>query len=137
MVVGVGDDAYGIPAAMVESVDRYRAPLPVPGSASHVEGVVNAGGRLVPVVSLRARMGILGRWSPADARTVLVDAGGGTAGLVVDEVRDVVGVDARRYAAAHRGDDPCEAVAGTLRVDGTPVALLDVPGLLAEGPLAA
>lgn len=137
MVVGIGDDAYAIPAAMVESVAPYRAPHPVPGSASHVEGVVNAGGRLVPVVSLRARMGIVGRWSPSDARTVLVAGEGGTTGFVVDEVRDVVGVDPRRYAAAQLREDPCEAVTGTLRVDGTPIALLDLPGLLAEGPLAA
>ncbi len=137
IVVGVGDDEYAIPTTMVQAINPYRMPHPVPGSASHVEGVVNLRGRLVPVMSLRARMGIRGEWSREDARTVIVTSDRGTAGLVVDDVREVVGVDARRYAAIGRGTAASDPLVGTFRVDGQRVGLLDVAGLLAEGPLAA
>lgn len=137
MVVGLGDDEYAIPTAMVQAINPYRPPHPIPGSASHVEGVVNLRGSLVPVVSLRARMGIRGEWSRADARTVIVTSERRTAGLVVDDVREVLGMDARRYAAMRRGADRSDGLVGTIRLDGHRVSLLDVPGLLAEGPLAA
>lgn len=137
IVVGVGDDEYAIPTTMIQAINPYRMPHPVPGSASHVEGVVNLRGRLVPVMSLRARMGIPGEWSRAEARTVIVTSDRATAGLIVDDVREVVGVDARRYAAIGRRAGAADHLVGTFRVDGVRVGLLDVAGLLAEGPLAA
>jgi purine-binding chemotaxis protein CheW len=136
-VVGLGGEEYAIPTAMVESIGPYRPPHPVPGSASHIEGVVNLQGRLVPVVSLRSLMGIHGDWSRDEARTVIVASEDGEAGLVVDDVREVVGIAPRRYAALRRKADPPDPLAGTFRLDGHRVGLLDVPGLLAERRLAA
>jgi purine-binding chemotaxis protein CheW len=137
VVVGVGGHEYAIPSLMVRAISPYRQPHPVPGSASHIEGVVNLRGRLVPVMILRTRLGIHGGWSHAHARTVVVGSESGMAGLVVDEVREVVGIDPRRFAAIGRGAEGSDGLVGTFRVDGHRIGLLDVPGLLAEGPLAA
>ena len=81
---------------------------------------MNLRGRLMPVVSLRARMGIRGEWSRADARTVIVTSERRTAGLVVDDVREVLGVDARRYAAMRRGPDRSDRLVGTFRARRAP-----------------
>ena len=137
MVVGLAGGEYAIPTDMVQSIDPYRPPRPVPGSASHVEGVVTLRGRLVPVVSLRARLGLGEAPSTADARIVILASGALAAGVVVDDVREVVDVAPRRYAAARRPAAAHGLVAGILRIDGHRLTLLDLPGLLAEGALAA
>ena len=137
MVVGLGGAEYAIPTDMVQAINPYRPPHPVPGSASHVEGVVNLRGRLVPVMSLRARMGIHGDWSREDARTVIVASESGAVGLVVDDVREVVDIDPRRYASLRRRADPPDPLVGTFRLDGQRLGLLDISGLLAEERLAA
>lgn len=110
MVVRVGLEEYGLPATLVRDVLPYRAPMPVPGSSMHVEGVIALRGAIVPVLDLRMRLGAGGARSARPA-IVIVDIPGLIVGVVADEVR---------------------AVTATRDVPA-----LDIVRLLAERPLAA
>ncbi len=136
MVFSLGEEEYGVPVTLVRETIRYSSPRPVPGSPFHVEGVVNLRGRIIPVVDLRTRFG-LGGARPEEARILIVALGTAVAGVVVDEVREVLTVDAGRCEPARegaRGDGYLQAVATP---EGRPVVLLDMPRLLGDGALAA
>lgn len=134
-VLGIAGVDYALPMALVRQIAPYRSPRPVPGSPSHIEGVVNLGGRMVAVVSLRALLGVGDGWVPADARIVVVAAGPLTAGLVADEVREILIVDAERCIVTPSSTNGI--LGGIARVDGRDLLLLDVPRLLGERALAA
>ena len=67
---------------MVEQVTR------VPNAAPFVDGVVFSRGQVVPAVNLRSRFGF--ERAPYDLRTrlIVVQAGGRSVGLIVDEGRE-------------------------------------------------
>lgn len=133
VVVALGTEEYGLPAALVREVVGYSAPRPVPGSPMHVEGVINLRGRIIPVVDLRRRFGAGGA-RPDGAQIVVVAMPGLTVGVVVDETREVLTLPAGACRPQPGGHDAVEGVA-TLR--GRSVVVLDIFRLLAERPLAA
>jgi purine-binding chemotaxis protein CheW len=74
---------------------RNQKLTPVPHTPSHVAGVVNLRGELIPVLSLH-RILLQGHGPAAgdDPKLVVVQAHGRTAGLLVDQVLDVLSVPA-------------------------------------------
>lgn len=92
VMFSLADEDYGIAITRVQEVIRYEAPRPMPGSAPEVVGVINLRGRLIPVVNLRARLGV-GGVVPEDAKVVITELESTSVGLVVDEVREVMTID--------------------------------------------
>jgi purine-binding chemotaxis protein CheW len=80
---------FALPASAVRQVLRMAAPAPVPGAPPALRGVLNVHGALVPVVDVRARLGLPVRPLDPDAHLVLADVAGGSVALEVDRVLDV------------------------------------------------
>lgn len=116
----------------VERVLRYTAPSRLPNSAAWLPGVVAIGGRLVPVLDLRERLGLAAPSPDERARIVVVTLADGPVGLIVDGVHDVVQVDAAAIEDApgvYRGLAR-EYVAGLVRRDERVFVLLNVEHLV-------
>lgn len=87
----LGEVVYGFDILSIREIIGVLDITPVPQSASHVLGVVNLRGKIIPVVDLRQRLGM----SPCEigARTCIVVLSMGTGklvGAVVDAVAEVV-----------------------------------------------
>lgn len=98
----LGDEDYGIAITRVQEIIHHARPRPMPGSPPDVEGVINLRGRLIPVVNLRARLGMDGA-IPADSKVVITELDETRVGLVVDEVREVMTIDASATEAPADG----------------------------------
>ncbi|WP_217920816.1 chemotaxis protein CheW [Miltoncostaea oceani] len=136
VVFHLGDEEYGVPITLVQEIIRHTPPRPVPGSAPHVQGVINLRGRIIPVIDLRSRFGIAGD-RPADAKVVITTVDGVTIGVVVDEVREVLTLGADVFEPAPAGTDADGHVEAVAKLDGRLVVVLDLVRLLHEGALAA
>jgi purine-binding chemotaxis protein CheW len=89
LVVRAAARAIAIPAVGVEEVVELPAVLPVPGRTSAIRGVVPIRGRLLPLASLAAGIGMAG--PPAEEGVgVVLRIGGRHLVLAVDEVTDLV-----------------------------------------------
>ncbi len=87
----LGGEAYAVPIEQVREVMRAPPITEVPHAPPHVLGVVTVRGEVVAVFDPRRRLGL--PWAaPAEGagRVVIVDAGEGPCGLVVDVVSSVV-----------------------------------------------
>ncbi len=84
-----GAYCYALPLDSVVEVAALVALAPVPGAGAAVLGLANRGGEALPILSLRALVGLPSR--PFDAQTmfVVIQAGEAQFGLVVDEVEPV------------------------------------------------
>ena len=91
----LGQQEYALP------LERVREIIPLPGHVSEVArsetavlGVVTLRGRLLPLVSLRALLGL-----PSDlhrderGKVVVLSMGSGTVGMVADRTREILHVD--------------------------------------------
>ncbi len=88
-----GDQEFAFDILQVERILRWQQPAPVPGAPTFLEGMVQHEASAMPVVDLRKRLGLPATVTD-DTRIVVVTMGGEGVGVVVDEVREVMRVDA-------------------------------------------
>lgn len=89
MTFRLGEQLYGIDILAVQEIRRYSPPTALPDVPSHVRGVVNLRGAVVPVFDLRLRFGMpdaIGRLTVI----IVVVVNEQSVGLVVDEVTAVL-----------------------------------------------
>ncbi len=94
VVFRVGDDRFAADIFAVERVLRFTAPRPIPNVPAWLEGVMDYGGRVVPVIDLRMRFELPAASSRESARILVVVAGDEWIAAVVDGVDEVITVTA-------------------------------------------
>jgi purine-binding chemotaxis protein CheW len=134
LVFQLAERVYALPAETVAEVIRIPGTARVPQAPRALIGVANLRGAVLPVVSLRALLG-LEREPRAAARAIVLD-GGAPVGIVVDAIDALVTIDAERIEArsAQLSVEYGERLTGAFPLgDGQGAAkILDVQALLAE-----
>ncbi|MCR5427216.1 MAG: chemotaxis protein CheW [Lachnospiraceae bacterium] len=92
IVIRLGDEEYGIDINFIDNIVRMQHVTRVPKVPNYLKGVINLRGEVIPVMSLRLKMGLpedeIGR---ATRILILkVDSEEGAVGVIVDEVKEVV-----------------------------------------------
>ena len=86
----LGNEEYAVDILKVQEINRMKEITRVPNSPGYVEGVINLRGKVIPVVSLRTRFGLMEKESDEQSRIMIMDIQGITMGLVVDSVSEVL-----------------------------------------------
>jgi len=105
LLMEVDGQRVGIPSAAVVEVLPCARPARLDRAPPFVEGLLNVRGRVLPVLSMRERLGRPARPPSADDHLVLVDTGPRRLLLRVDHALDLIGVDPDRLEpldAQHR-----------------------------------
>jgi len=92
VVFTLGAEQYALPIQQVHEIIRYTQPRSVAARESWVRGVISLRGRIVPVYDLAARLGVNSELSE-QTKIVIVEAGDETAGVIVDDVEEVMTVE--------------------------------------------
>lgn len=85
-------EEFGVEISSVQEIIRATDITPVPGAPSHVRGVINLRGKIIPVVDLRRRFSLPEVESSDDQRIVVVELGAKRIGMLVDSVSQVIKV---------------------------------------------
>ncbi|QOV88120.1 chemotaxis protein CheW [Humisphaera borealis] len=93
----VGSLFLGIDVRKVQEVIRYQEMTRVPLAAKVVTGLINLRGQIVPAIDLRPRLGLPPRAAGALPINVVVRNSEGAVSLLVDEIGDVVSVEADSF----------------------------------------
>jgi purine-binding chemotaxis protein CheW len=86
------EELFAVDIFAVERVLRYEAPRLLPNSATWLRGVIDHGGRTIPVVDLRERLGLAGAEPTEKSRLLVIMAGDTLVGMTVDAVHAVLTV---------------------------------------------
>ena len=89
----LGDEEFGIDIKMVQEINRMISITKMPGTPAHVEGVVNLRGKVIPVVSLRKKLGFQEIERDKATRIMVVEIEGKILGFIVDSVSEVLRID--------------------------------------------
>jgi purine-binding chemotaxis protein CheW len=128
VVFSLGDEEYALPITQVHEIIRWTEPRSVASDQAWVRGVISLRGKIVPVYDLAARLGLPCE-RPEHAKIVIVETGRDMAGVVVDDVEEVLTVDVDQLDTVPAAGDP--AVEAIARVDQRLVVLLDPVALFA------
>ena len=90
----LGKEEYGVEIASVQEIIRATDITPVPGAPSHVRGVINLRGKIIPVVDLRRRFALVSVEAGDAQRIIVVELGEKRIGMLVDSVSQVIKVPA-------------------------------------------
>jgi purine-binding chemotaxis protein CheW len=133
VVFSLGDEEYALPITDVQEIIRYAEPRAVASEAPWIRGVISLRGKIIPVCDLAARLG-LDFEGERRANIVIVETATGTAGVIVDEVQEVLTVDESQLdAIPSAGTDFIEGVA---KIDDRLVVLLNPNGIFAGVEMA-
>lgn len=134
LAVTVGKRLFGFDIHEVREIFPYRVPAPTPRPPNFVEGIVHHKGRLLPVLSLRRRLGL--PEPDPEARGVLLHVTweGVSLGIGVDAASQVIGVKADELMAAPPQvfGIRAEYIRGVATLGGRPVVWLATSRLLAS-----
>jgi purine-binding chemotaxis protein CheW len=93
VVFSLGDEEYALPITQVQEIIRYAEPRAVASEAPWIKGVISLRGKIIPVCDLAARLGLVHEAPTGGANIVIVETDSGTAGVIVDDVEEVLTVD--------------------------------------------
>jgi len=132
----LGNETYGVDILRVQEIRGWSAVTKIPHAPSHVLGVLNLRGSIVPIVDLRMRFSL----ERAEYTTVTViivvsvmsAAGRRDFGVVVDGVSDVVDVNVEEVKAAPElgARGATDYIRGLVPVSERMVVLLDIDRLI-------
>lgn len=103
----IGDQEFCIDIRTVREIRGWTAATPLPQAPDYIRGVINLRGSIMPVLDLRARLG-LGITEPSSRHViVVVQESDRCAGLLVDGVQETFTIDASLpQDPPDLGDDP-------------------------------
>jgi len=91
IVIRLGEEQYGIDIRYVDNIVRMQNITRVPKAPAYLKGVINLRGEVIPVVSIRLKMGLSESEATRTTRIIILKTeNSGNLGIVVDEVREVV-----------------------------------------------
>ncbi len=132
VIFRLGQEAFAVEIAMVNEIIRMKDITPVPGALPHIRGLVNLRGQTIPVMDLRARIGLPEVEESGDSRIVVIDFEAGRLGIVVDAVEEVMTfeADAIQPASTLAAGKEQEFVEGVARQGERLVTLIDLQALV-------
>jgi purine-binding chemotaxis protein CheW len=134
VVFFLGTDEYALPIARVQEIIRYTEPRAVGSADTWISGVISLRGKIVPVCDVASRLGIVSN-ETSTANIVIVEAGGATAGIVVDSVDQVLTIGEDQLAPVPTsGSDAIEHI---IKLDDRLVVLLNPDAIFGAADLAA
>ena len=99
----VRESAYGIDLLKIQEINKLLVLTPVPGAPSYVRGILNLRGQIVTVIDLGYKLGLPETRLNRKGRNIIVRSTGEHIGLLVEEISEVVRVNADEVEAP-----PCQ-----------------------------
>lgn len=93
----VDDLFFGVDVLDVQEVLRFQQMTPVPQAPEVIEGLINLRGQIVTAIDLRRQLQLPRREGDKTPMNIVVRTSDGAVSLLVDEIGDVLDVDAATY----------------------------------------
>jgi purine-binding chemotaxis protein CheW len=138
VLFSVGGERFGVESLLVREIIRHKAAMPLPQAPSWMDGLIQYRHSVVPVMNLRARLGLPKQEAQDLTRIIIFEQPGRQVGVLVDEVGAVAQVSRDELEAAPQGQMgiPPALVYALARVEGALVTVLNLEALFEyEGPL--
>lgn len=91
--ITMGAETFGIDIGFVDNIIRMQRITRVPNVPAYVKGVINLRGEIVPIINLRAKMGLEEVEETKATRIIIIKMEQvGKVGFIVDCVKEVVSI---------------------------------------------
>ena len=129
IVTKLGVEQYGIDIRYIDNIVRMQHITRVPKVANYLKGVINLRGEVIPVMSIRLKMGLPEDEITKTTRIIILKLEQhGTIGVMVDEVREVVTMssDSVEKVSYNSKEGVSDFIFGIGKHEGELISLLDL-----------
>jgi purine-binding chemotaxis protein CheW len=122
-------EEYGVEVLKVREIIRMPVVTRVPNTPHYVEGVINLRGKVIPIISMRKKFGLMDAESDKQTRIIVMEVDGELKGFIVDAVSEVIRISSSEIqpspAVVASGIDQ-ECIAGVINQSERLLVLLDL-----------
>jgi purine-binding chemotaxis protein CheW len=128
----LGDEQYAIDILRVREIRAYSPVTRIANSAPSMRGIFDLRGAIVPVFDMRVLLGLQPAAPGGHPVVIILDIDGRPAGIVVDSVCQVVGLepDAVKPVPAAGAVVQAASIRGVATVEGAMLIVLDIARLM-------
>lgn len=134
--VRLGKDLYAIEMNYIDNIIVMHNITRVPQSQSHFLGVINLRGEIIPVMSLRRKLGLEADEFTSNTRIMIVkpEPNAAPVGMIVDEVNEVITLDKDDVDMLTYDEKDSEAAysAGIGKLGKDLINILNIPEIIVE-----
>lgn len=134
IVVNIGNEQYGINIKYIDNIVRAQRITRVPKAQSYYKGVINLRGEIIPVMSIRIKLGLEEVEFTDKTRIIIVKVENASIGIIVDQVKEVVTLDegSIENIAPDVNDEFSSYINAIGKNKGELITLLDIVGVIVE-----
>lgn len=134
IVIKMGEEQFGIDIKYVDNIVRMQSMTRVPKVPEYLKGVINLRGEIIPVMSLRLKMGLPVDEITKTTRIIILKMEQHEAiGIIVDEVKEVVTLEEENTEkVAYEKEEKTTFVSGVGKQGDSLISLLDLNAVIAE-----
>jgi purine-binding chemotaxis protein CheW len=130
----LGNEEFGIDIRKVQEINRMIDITRIPNAPPYVEGVVNLRGKIIPIVSLRTKLGLGEADRDKATRIMVVEIEGSILGFIVDSVSEVLRIQDPTIEAppSVTGSNDSAYIEGVINLSDRILILLDLSALFGD-----
>ena len=133
--VDMGEETFGIDIGFVDNIIRMQRITRVPNMASYIKGVINLRGEIVPIINLRAKMGLEEIEETKATRIIIIKMEQvGKVGFIVDCVKEVISISEEQMESMKYDsmDDTTHFVSAVGKEEDSIISLLDLNAVVLD-----
>ena len=122
-------EEYGVDVLKVREIIRMPTVTRVPNTPHYVDGVINLRGKVIPIISMRKKFGLMEAENDKQTRIMVMDVDGELMGFIVDAVSEVIrisGSEIQPSPAVVASAIDQECIAGVINQAERLLVLLDL-----------
>jgi purine-binding chemotaxis protein CheW len=132
----LGKEEYAVSIAQVKEIIQYKGATKLPNTPAYMEGIINLRGKVIPVIELAMRFGVVAS-STINRRVVIVETAGQEIGIVVDEVTEVIRLQEAAIEPVPTMSASNDYVRGIGKDNNRLLIVLDLSKLFGKGEIEA
>ena len=133
--IEMGAETFGIDIGFVDNILRMQRITRVPNVPSYVKGVINLRGEIVPIINLRAKMGLEEIEETKATRIIIIKMEQvGKVGFIVDCVKEVVSISEEQVESMKYDslDETTHYVTAVGKEEDSIISLLDLNAVVLD-----
>ncbi len=130
----IGNEEFGFNIFQVREINKMMDVTQIPNSIGAVKGVVNLRGSVIPIVSLREKLGFSELDYTTSTRIIVVEYKNNNIGFIVDEVSEVLRIESSIIESAPEMTANVESafISGIAKLESRLLILLDLDRILIQ-----
>ena len=128
-------EEYGVEVLKVREIIRMNNITHMPNTPHYVEGIINLRGKVIPIVSMRKKFGLMEAENNSHTRIMIMDIAGELMGFIVDAVSEVIrisGTEIQPSPSVAGGGIDQDCIAGVINLSERLLVLLDLDRMFSQ-----